>query len=140
MSNLKATYSFYSESSQTQYDLNLETGAFSDSIQVMGSGTCAGWPILSGNLEVTVNGTKNTYPVPSGQTPFIYNGLWQSADLSPDGPGAPWCKGIDRLFVNFSSDSNNTLINANTDGESITVVNGSSQDIAQLKAANFPPQ
>lgn len=134
MSNLKASYTFCSDSTGNTYVLSVQTGPLT-TIPSQG----VGWSIISGSLHVIADGEATKYNVPGGQAGFIYNGLWQSAADSPDGDGSPWCNGIDRLFVVFSQQSNNTMIVANN-GTSISVVNDKVIDNATLVKSSFPPK
>ena len=136
--SLNASYVFYSATTKTHYILNVTTGPLTYPIQTLDNPNCKGYTIINGNLTVTTNSGSNTYNVPGGQTVFIYNGLWVSASDSPDGEGSPWCNGIDRLFVVFSQENNNTTILAN-DSSSITIVNGSPIDTATMVHSVFPP-
>jgi hypothetical protein len=137
---LKAKYVFHSEKTGNTYVLNVTTNQLTNPIPTLDNPNCVGYSIINGTFtQVASDGTTNTYPVPGGQTPFIYNGLWVNAADSPDGTGSPWCNGIDRLFINFTQQSNNTLICA-IDGSNISVVFGTgNDDTAQLIQSNFPP-
>jgi hypothetical protein len=138
MSNLKASYTFFSDQTGNTYVLSVQTGPLTP-IRTLDNPNCIGWPIISGSFIVIAGGQATTYNVPGGQTVFLYNGLWESADASPDGKGSPWCNGIDRLFISFSQQTNNTLIAA-TNSNSINIVNGTLQDNATLLKSIFPPK
>jgi hypothetical protein len=140
MSNLKAKYTFVSPTTSNTYVLHVQTGPLTNPIPTIDNPNCIGWTILQGTFITIIEGASTQYNVPSGGT-FIYNGLWQSADSSPDGPGTPpWCQGIDRLFISVSSESNNTSIFA-SDSNSITIAfEGILSDTATLVSSVFPPQ
>jgi hypothetical protein len=141
MSNtLKSLYVFTSDTTGRTYVLNVTTQALAK-ISAFGNPNCLGYSITWGKLTVIDSqGNSKTYNLPAGQTPQIYNGLWPNAAQCPDGPGTPLCQGIDRLFVNFSTQSNNTMIVA-ADDKTITVVYDSTNfDTAKLRHAVFPPK
>lgn len=142
MSNvLHAHYVFYSSATGNTYVLSLTTQPLTSGIKTLDNPNCEGYPIISGTFtKVNPDGTSSgPYSVPGGQVMQIYNGLWPNAAQCPSGAGAPLCQGIDRLFINFTSENNNTLIFAN-DSNNITVEFGTSpSDTAQLLHAIFPP-
>jgi len=143
MSNLKAKYTFVSHATGNTYVLHVQTGPLTNPIQTLDNPNSIGWTILEGTFVTVIEGVSTPYNVPSGSTPFIYNGLWQSANSSPDGPGTPtppWCQGIDRLFISVTSESGNTTIFA-TDSNSIKIAfEGILSDTATLVSSVFPPQ
>ena len=138
LNSLNARYVFYSATTKTHYILNVTTGPLTYPIHTLDNPNCKGYPIISGTLHVLTRSATSLYKVPGGQALGIYNGLWTSAADSPDGEGSPWCNGIDRLFVVFSQQNNNTMIAAK-DSNSITIVNGTVQDTASLAHSIFPP-
>jgi hypothetical protein len=141
MLNLKAKYTFVSPSTNNTYVLHVQTGPLTNPIITLDNPNCIGWTILEGTFITIIEGKSTTYNVKGGQTTFIYNGLWQSASSSPDGPGgSPWCQGIDRLFISVTSESGNTSIFA-TDNNTITIAfEGVLSDTATLVSSIFPPQ
>lgn len=139
MSNLKASFTFFSEATGNTYVLTVQTGPLTNPIKTLDNPNCTGWTIISGTFVVISDGQATSYNVPGGNVLQLYNGLWQSAATSPDGAGSPWCDGIDRLFISFSTQNNNTLIAA-TDSNNIQIVNGTVQDNATLLKSVFPPK
>jgi hypothetical protein len=137
---LKSFYVFTSDTTGRTYVLNLNTLPLA-SIPVFGNPNCQGYSISWGKLTVVDSqGNAQSYNIPAGQTPQIYNGLWPTAAKCPDGPGTPLCQGIDRLFVTFSTKSNNTMIVA-VDGQTVSMVYDSkNSDTAKLRYAVFPPK
>lgn len=136
--SLLSSYTFYSTKTRSTYFMTVFTQPLGP-IAALGNPNCQGYLITSGNFIVVAEGkVPQSYTIPK-YNQLICNGLFPNAATCPDGPGAPLCQGIDRLFVNFSQKSNNTMIVAN-DAQSITVVfDKGNTDIAKLIGCTFPP-
>lgn len=135
MANLSALYVFVSSITGNTYILNVQTGP----LQTLSQYNFTGYPIVSGAVTVVQSDGKShgPYPVPPGQTPFIFNGLWT---VNPE--GGIILEGIDRLYINFDPNNTNTMIVASS-SVSATIVGfplAPVGDSATLVHYRFPPQ